>query len=157
VRQREPFEAPRGLAPKPSPDNAGARADADPSDPRHPDSGTKALAGPSHAGAAAPTRVSGAITCGIAAAVAGGPTITTPPTRGAVTITTSPTGGAVTITTSPTRGAVTITGTPTGGAVTPTAAQARAATAAPPAAAAYHHDRLIANDWGKGGAAAAAG
>src|SRR5262249_57041378 len=85
-----------GLAPKPTPNHAGARADADPSDPRDPNPGTKAVARPSHAGAMAPMRVTGAsaappvrvagpIAWAIPATVAAGPTITTAPTGTAVT------------------------------------------------------------------------
>jgi hypothetical protein len=60
----------KGLAPEPSPDDARTSTDADPSNPRDPDAGTKAVAGPSCAGAATPMRVRGAVTCGIAAAIA---------------------------------------------------------------------------------------
>lgn len=59
-----------GLAPEPSPDDARARTDADPSDPRDPDAGTEAVACSSCAGPGTPMRVRRAVTCRIAAAIA---------------------------------------------------------------------------------------
>src|SRR5262245_66411675 len=80
-------------------------------------------------------RIGRAITCGIAAAVAGRPT----------TITTAPTGGTVTPSATPARRRA------------PTWAPAGTTTATPTAATANDHDGLIANYWGKGDAAATAG
>src|SRR5262245_42947125 len=80
-------------------------------------------------------RIGRAITCGIAAAVAGRPT----------TITTAPTGGTVTPSAAPARRRA------------PTWAPAGTTTAAPTAATANDHDGLIANHRGIGDAAATAG
>jgi hypothetical protein len=60
----------KGLAPEPSPDDARASTDADPSDPRDPDAGTEAVACSSCAGPGTPMRVRRAVTCRIAAAIA---------------------------------------------------------------------------------------